>query len=61
MKGNCEICDNEIEIRLCCSGFECGCMGLPIDPPVCSNECYDKWMSQRDEKHIEINPNPQIR
>jgi len=21
--------------QMCCSGFECGCMGLPCDPPLC--------------------------
>jgi len=30
----------------CCDGRECGCMGLPIDPPFCSEKCgheyYDK-------------------
>ncbi len=46
MKGYCEICGKEIEVRMCCSGFDCGCMGLPIDPPVCSNECYDKLMAK---------------
>lgn len=23
----------------CCSGFECGCMGMPTNPPVCSDAC----------------------
>jgi len=33
-------CDNEIaEPITCCSGQGCGCMGLPIEPPVCSIEC----------------------
>jgi hypothetical protein len=36
-------CDNEIpEPVMCCSGRDCGCMGLPIYPPVCSVECYNK-------------------
>ena len=46
MKGYCEICDNEIDIKPCCSGFDCGCMGKPTEPPVCSKECYDKYMNQ---------------
>lgn len=37
MKGNCDICGAEIEIKMCCSGMQCGCMGLPIEPPVCSS------------------------
>ena len=24
----------------CCSGRDCGCMGMPLDPVVCSDECY---------------------
>ncbi len=52
MKGFCDICGTEIEVRMCCSGHECGCMGLPIDPPVCSSECYDKFMDkQKNIKH----------
>jgi len=31
---------------MCCSGHECGCMGLPTEPPVCSEKCYDTFMSQ---------------
>lgn len=37
MKGNCDICGAEIEIKMCCSGMQCGCMGLPIDPPICGS------------------------
>ena len=25
----------------CCSGRECGCMGLPIEPPLC-DKCWEK-------------------
>ncbi len=44
MKGNCEICDKEIEIYMCCSGYECGCMGQPTESPVCSEGCYEQWI-----------------
>ena len=27
--------------EFCCSGKDCGCMGMPIDPVVCSHECYN--------------------
>lgn len=47
MKSSCAICQTEIEVQMCCNGFECGCMGMPVDPPVCSNECYDKYMNNR--------------
>ena len=29
---------------MCCGGHECCGMGLPIEPPVCSDKCYDKYM-----------------
>jgi hypothetical protein len=45
-KGKCEICETEIEIHICCSGYMCGCMGMPTEPPVCSSECYDKLMDK---------------
>lgn len=40
----CEACGKPLPFvpRTCCSGFDCGCMGKPIDPPVCSDECYAK-------------------
>lgn len=25
----------------CCDGKDCGCMGYPVDPPICSKECFD--------------------
>jgi len=66
MKGFCEICKTEIEIKYCCSGHECGCMGLPIDPPVCSDKCYNEFMNninlynikkeENIEENIEENP-----
>lgn len=48
----CYICKNKMpyyKIRLCCSGHECGCYGLPVDPPVCSGLCFSfltrqKWL-----------------
>lgn len=35
-----EMTDEEVsrwieETPRCCSGFECGCMGLPTEPPIC--------------------------
>lgn len=44
MTGNCEICGKEIEVEMCCSGRECGCMGKPVEPPVCEKEeCWIKY------------------
>lgn len=27
--------------KYCCSGIDCGCQGLPLDPCVCSLRCAD--------------------
>lgn len=44
MIGSCEICEKEIEIQMCCDGYMCGCMGMPIEPPLCdSNVCFVAW------------------
>lgn len=41
-------CTNEIETpKMCCDGRECGCMGMPIEPPVCSEECRIVYMKQK--------------
>ena len=48
MKGNCVICGAEIEVTMCCSGRECGCMGLPSEMPVCSIECEKEYVKRRD-------------
>lgn len=55
MKGNCEICGAEIEITMCCDGHNCGCMGLPIDPPVCSDECLEKYINKIQQRQKEDN------
>ena len=38
--------DLSYEPQMCCSGYMCGCMGLPIEPPVCSTDCWDVVMSR---------------
>ena len=35
---------------MCCSGRECGCMGMPVDPIVCSKECYNKLTNKAMNK-----------
>jgi hypothetical protein len=30
--------------KMCCSGLDCGCMGMPIDPITCSDKCYDLFI-----------------
>jgi len=42
---DCMVCNKvymDTEPQRCCNGWQCGCMGQPIDPVVCSQECYDK-------------------
>ena len=51
MTGHCLICGKEIEVQVCCSGGDCGCMGQPTEPPVCSSECYDIWEERRNKEH----------
>jgi len=47
MKDYCQQCGIEIPpLRSCCSGHEYGCMGMPVDPPFCSQECLDEWRNQ---------------
>lgn len=45
----CMYCEAEFigdEPKYCCSGKDCGCMGQPIDPVVCSKGCYEMLMSR---------------
>jgi hypothetical protein len=32
----------------CCNGIDCACRGLPIEPPVCSEECWQQF--NKEEK-----------
>jgi hypothetical protein len=41
----CIVCSTPIYVEFCCDGRECGCMGQPSEPPVCSGDCYDELMS----------------
>ena len=46
---DCQVCGKEYmgeEPKGCCSGRDCGCMGQPIEPMVCSSECWDRLMSR---------------
>lgn len=40
----CMVCDTQFfgpEAKMCCDGRECGCMGRPTEPIVCSEKCYN--------------------
>lgn len=55
MTYGCMICDKELkdyDPKMCCSGYMCGCRGMPTEPPICSTECWDALMNRR-EKLIE--------
>lgn len=39
----------DYEPEYCCNGYECGCMGLPINPMLC-DECEEKHFGKREEK-----------
>ena len=47
--GGCLTCGTEVGVNMCCSGRECGCMGMPIDPPFCSEECYKNYKYKKDK------------
>lgn len=53
---SCVQCDKPLnyEPQMCCSGYECGCMGLPVDPPVCSTECYNKAYGKEKKTTIKF-------
>lgn len=49
MSDDCLICKKEFEgydPKMCCNGFECGCMGMPTEPAICSEKCWDKLMGK---------------
>lgn len=37
------------EPHYCCNGHECGCYGLPMEPPVC-DECWDNKYKRGEQK-----------
>ncbi len=46
----CIVCDKPLPDYVpqgCCSGHECGCLGMPIEPPVCSEECFSNLPGMR--------------
>ena len=44
----CEQCGKPVpdfEYTYCCSSYDCGCGGRPIEPCICSKECWETFMS----------------
>jgi len=44
-KGSCVVCGYEADFEYCCSGIDCGCYGMPIKPPICSEECSNIYFN----------------
>jgi hypothetical protein len=44
-----EIVQNFIP-RYCCSGDGCCCGGLPIEPPICSEKCWNHFMGIEEKE-----------
>ena len=50
----CMVCGQEFEGEepmMCCSGRDCGCMGMPVDPIICSEECYNNLPFRKGKNH----------
>ena len=48
----CLNCDKEMPEYIpeyCCDGRHCGCMGEPLEPPICSQKCWDELIGKMDE------------
>jgi len=46
---NCMACGKSCVVsppEMCCNGKDCGCMGMPIDSVVCSQECNDRLLKK---------------
>lgn len=51
----CLRCGKELDFEpsYCCCSPDCGCMGLPIDPPIC-DECWDEEFNKTHERFMKI-------
>ncbi len=53
---DCYVCDRAVfgyVPQMCCSGRECGCYGLPMEPPLCeSKECHEKVYGKPGEYDV---------
>jgi hypothetical protein len=57
---DCMVCGTEFtgdKPQMCCSGMECGCMGMPTEPIICSESCFDKLLSGEYRKQLSENKN----
>jgi hypothetical protein len=54
----CHYCDNIVDNYVpegCCSGRDCGCMGMPIEPPICDECSGSDGIWNNIEKKLEEN------
>lgn len=59
----CQVCNKPIDDykpQICCSGFDCGCRGQNIEPPICSNECWDKLMGNNSDGYESLEKNQNL-
>ncbi len=45
---NCMVCGVNVPDYVpeyCCGGHECNCRAMPIEPPICSDVCWEKLMN----------------
>jgi hypothetical protein len=52
----CAECTAELEENfdpmMCCSGRECGCRGMPTNPPFCHDKpCYERYSQRNRLEH----------
>jgi hypothetical protein len=48
----CIVCNRPVpdyEPQFCCNGHDCGCRGMPTEPCICSNECWDKMINKAEQ------------
>lgn len=48
---HCEVCNKPVpdyKEEYCCGGYDCYCMGMPTEPCICSNECWDVFTDMTD-------------
>ena len=51
----CMVCDKGFfgqDVEYCCSGRDCGCMGQPVEPVVCSEECYNELVIRNHKRYL---------
>lgn len=45
MSASCEVCGKPVPDyvpKFCCNAFDCGCGGKPVEPCICSEECWER-------------------